>query len=112
MRYPVFGRVDEPGPPAAGKRRADQLADRIIVGGIRILVQIQPGEARRSLTCLPHRGIRQAEEIKVRVAFAVVHPVVVAVELLVDLSVLGELPGHRVQSFRDSPWISSGPPRA
>ena len=81
---------------ASGLRGADDAQLWIEVGCERILAGVHARETIRPLA-LDHRvGLGEPEEVVEEVGLAVVHPVVVAVELALDLTVLGPLPGDRV----------------
>ncbi len=71
----------------------------IIIGSRRVFVQIEPRKSLGPLLMLGERGVAEPKKIKVRIRFAMVHPVVVGVELVVDLAVLGELPRDSIPQF-------------
>ena len=96
MGRPVLGGLAMPRPAAAGDRRADQPPLGVPVRRLGIFAHVHAGEAQRALPVDQHIRDRQARSNRRRVALAVVHPVVVGVELALDLAIFGPLPGHGV----------------
>ncbi len=90
---PVFPRIDEARPLAPGDGRADHAFFGIPVGRGRVVAGVKTGEAQRTRAVRFPIRVGKTEIVEVDRGLAVMHPVVVGVELTVDLAVGGELAG-------------------
>ena len=95
-RLPVLERVLEARAAAAGDGRADHAPPGVPVVGFRVGSQVHAGEAQRPRAVRLAQRVGQPEVVQVQGRLAVVHPVVVGVELAMDLAVARELTGHRL----------------
>ncbi len=100
MGCPVFLRIFEAGPFAAGDGRADHALFSIPIVRSRIVARVETGKAQRAGTIRFPLRVGQAEVVEVDGRFAVVHPVVIGVKFTLDLSIVGELLASRLPTVR------------
>ncbi len=96
VSLPVVEGVLEPRAAAARDRRPDHLSRRIPVLRLRVFPGVEPREANRTGAIRLAGRVGKTEVVEVDRRLAVVHPVVVRVELAVDLTVVGELTRNRL----------------
>ncbi len=96
VRAEILGGDDHAWPLAAGLRRPDDPEFSVVVGCERVFARVHAGKTIRTLTVDERVRLGEAEEVVEEVRLAVVHPVVVTVELAIDLAVLRPLPGDGI----------------
>ena len=100
---PVLGGLHVSRTATAGDGGTDEAAFRVPVGRFRVLAIVEAGKAAGALAVLQDARVGEPEEVEEQAALAVVHPVVVGVELAVDLAILGPLPGDPVPDRARTP---------
>ena len=97
MGDPILGAHLKARPPAAVDGRPNHLVLGIPVGRLGVFADIHTRKPKRAPPVNVVLGIGHPEVIEVGITLPVMHPVVIRVELPVDLTVFGELPGNGVE---------------